>query len=530
MCDRGAESIDFDAGASTSSIGSNASSAVVIYTEASGASTSNSATISNASSSEVYIEPSESSRALQPSTFDVWRCCNQLTQPQTPLRIVRANYQYLYDYPNNQYLDCVSNVAHVGHCHPAVVRAMGAMDTAFTCSVWDIDYGEFQYPKELQKILPEELDTLLFCDSGSEAVDLALQLSRLSTSGTDVIVVNHAFHGALDSVHQLSAKIDQSKSRPKADWVHCVALPDLYRGQYQSNDPLAVDKYIADAKRVMDSVVQEGKKIACFIAEPMLTIPGCIVPPNTWLKEMYKMVREFGGLCIADEVQTGLGRIGSHYWSFQAHDVTPDILIIGKSLGNGYPMASVVTSNKIAALLGERIREYPCTKMMDAAGCSVLKVLQDEQLMENAVEVGALLKTELLRLQQEYDCIGNIRGTGFMIGIEIVWSQLSKRPAPEIAEQIVQRMRREYIIIAHEGKNRNILLLMPPMCFTLKNALMFCNSLQKILFELTDTMILKALSLITGRPIEGTIEGRLGIVQPQRENDDELPSTSKCKP
>lgn len=442
-----------------------------------------------------------------------------------PVKIVRASYQYAYDETNTEYLDCVNSMSHVGHCHPAVVEATSlAMVTEVASSGWEIDLGEPEYPKDLRQILPDHLDTFLFCNSGSEAVDLALQLSRLYTCGTAVIVVDNAFHGALDSVHQLSPKIYKSNNISKEDWVHSVTMPDLYRGPYQSDDPLAVEKYVADAKDVINKARDGGRKLACFIAEPMLTVPGCIDPPSTWLQELYKMVRAFGGLCIADEVQTSLGRVGSHYWSFQAQDVKPDIVIIGKSLGNGYPMAAVVTSREIAALLGERIKEYQCTRMMDAVGCAVLNVLKQEHLMESATEVGTVLKNELMKLQIKHEHIGNVRGKGLIFGIEIVWSKQSKTPARELADQIVYRMREKHVIMANEGDGRNILILMPPMCFTKENALILSQGLDKVLAEISTQRISQAVNTAM-QPRVGSCEGRLGILQPQDDDDDDSASS-----
>ncbi|XP_042241512.1 5-phosphohydroxy-L-lysine phospho-lyase-like isoform X2 [Homarus americanus] len=451
----------------------------------------------------------------------------RLQNNYSPLKIVRASYQYMYDDTNLEYLDCVNSVAHVGHCHPAVVKAASvSMESAVTSCGWEIDYGDLQYPKELHQFLPTCLNTFLFCNSGSEAVDLALQLSRLYTNGTDAIVVDNAFHGSIDSVHQLSPKVFKCNNIIQPDWVHTVAMPDLYRGPYQEDDPLAVEKYIADARDMIDKARHYGRKIACFIAEPMLTVPGCIIPPNTWLQGMYRMVREFGGLCIADEVQTSLGRVGSHFWSFQAQGVTPDILIIGKSVGNGYPMASVVTSREVAALLGERIKEYQCTKMMNAVGCAVLEVLQQEHLMGSASVVGSVLKDELLKLQQKHEYIGQVRGKGLMFGIEIVWSKQSKKPSKEIADHIVFEMKKEYVIMANEGNSRNILLLMPPMCFTQENALLLVKRLDKVLSAIPSKRFSRSSNIAPSAPV-GICEGRLGTFQPQEDDDDDGTSSMR---
>lgn len=434
----------------------------------------------------------------------------------------------MYDDANTEYLDCINSVAHVGHCHPTVVEALSySLGSLVTTCGWEIDCGDISYPSKLQQTLPDGFDTLLFCNSGSEAVDLSLQLARLYTCGTDAVVIDNAFHGSIDSVYPLSPKV----SKEKVEWVHVIPMPDLYRGPHQVDDPFAIDKYLADARELIDRAKQNGRKIACFIAEPMLTIPGCIIPPGTWLQEMYKMVRESGGLCIADEVQTGLGRVGTHFWSFQAQDAVPDVLIIGKPLGNGYPMAAVATSRDIAAVLGDRVKEYPCTTAMDAVGCAVLDVVQREQLMSSAASVGEFLNDQLLILKKKHEYIGDVRGKGLMFGIEIVWSKQSKKPARDIAEQIVYRMKEENIIMANEGENRNILMVMPPMCFSQENASTLSQKLDKVLTELPSLKVVK--DLVTGlptlsmRPGAGTRDVRLGIFQPQEEEDEDSVSPTK---
>lgn len=446
-----------------------------------------------------------------------------LQQDHRPLKIVRASQQYMYDNTNSEYLDCVNSVSHVGHCHPAVVRATYlANNLDVVTPGWEFDTGELTYPRQLRQMLPDHLDTFLFCDSGSEAVDLSLQLSRLHTSGTETVVVDNAFHGCIESVHQLSPKVFKANNITKADWVHIVPVPDLYRGEHRREDPAALDKYLAAAREVVLGTRQGGRKIACFISEPMLVIPGCVMPPPAWLQEIYKLVRECGGLCIADEVQTGLGRLGSHLWSFQAQEVTPDIVIIGKTIGNGYPMAVVATSKEIAAVLGDRVKEYRCSQVVDAVGCVVLEVLRQENLMASAASVGSFLLELLAKLQEKHEYIGDVRGSGLVVGIDVVWTRESRKPSQEIAEQIVHKMREEYVILANEGNERNVLMLMPPMCFTQDNATSLVQRLDKVLCELPKPQVPKEeTGLLSYNMVTGMCEGRLGIIQPQEEGEEE---------
>ncbi|KAG0713984.1 5-phosphohydroxy-L-lysine phospho-lyase [Chionoecetes opilio] len=442
-----------------------------------------------------------------------------------PLKIVRASQQYMYDNRNFEYIDCVNSVSHVGHSLPSVVRAAFLTNNLDAVTRgWEVDWGEPAYPHQLRDTFPEYLDTFLFCNSGSEAVDLSMQLSRLYTGGTEAVVTDNAFHGSIDSVHVFSPKVFKANNKAKAvDWVHILPMPDLYRGEHRREDPAATDKYLAQAREVLRGASQAGRKIACFIAEPMLIIPGCIMPPAAWLQEVYKLVRECGGLCIADEVQTGLGRLGSHYWSFQTQEVIPDIVIIGKTIGNGYPMAAVVTSKEIAAVLGDRIKEYRCTQVMDAVGSVVLEGLRRDNLMEAATSVGKFLLEELVKLQHKHDYLGDVRGKGLMLGVEVVWSRQTRKPAQEIAEQIVHKMRKEYVILANEGNEHNVLMLMPPMCFTQENAVTLIQRFDKVLSELPKHKFLKEdeSSFLSFSMLPVMCEGRLGIIQPQADGEEE---------
>lgn len=445
-----------------------------------------------------------------------------------PLKIVRASNQYLYDEEDEKYLDCVNSVSHVGHCHPVVVAAAThTMSTMIHSENIIIDNSHLQYPARLKKILPFHLDTLLFVNSGSEAVDLALQLARLYTHGTEALIVDNAFHGSIDSVHYLSPKVFKQNNITKADWVHVLSMPDLYRGPYQDDDPLAVDKYIDDVRNILENISLDGKKPACFIAEPMLTVTGCLVPPAKWLQAIYKMVKEKGGLCIADEVQTALGRVGSHLWSFQTQGVTPDIVILGKPLGNGFPMAAVAVPNHLAALLGDRINDYQCTPLMDSVGCSVLDIMHKEHLLNSAQTIGEILKHELNELKKKHDHIGAVRGIGLMYSIDMVWSKQNRKPAKVIAEEIVYKMKEENILIANEGEHRNILLIMPPMCFTVEDSYKLVKSLDKVITNYASqnkkapiTNDFPEINMMSTKSYLGLNDGRLGIFQPQEEEDD----------
>ncbi|CAL4084170.1 unnamed protein product, partial [Meganyctiphanes norvegica] len=364
----------------------------------------------------------------------------------------------------------------------------------------------------------------------SEAVDLALQLVRLYTQRTEVLIVDNAFHGSIDSVHNLSPKVFKQNNITKADWVHVLTMPDLYRGPYQDDDPNAVEKYIDDARKVIENIKHNGKKLACFIAEPMLTITGCLAPPAKWLQAIYRMVKESGGLCIADEVQTALGRVGSHLWSFQAQGVTPDLIILGKPLGQNLDLEALIFPKSFGGLVIGQLNIYKCSPMMDSVGCSVLNIMQKEHLVNSAQTIGEILKHELNQLKKKHQQIGEVRGMGLMYSIEMVWSKQSRKPAKEIAEEIVYKMKEEYILIANEGEHRNILLIMPPMCFTVEDSYKLVRALDKVIttyasqnIEAPITCDFLNMTIITPKSFLGINDGRLGIFQPQEEDDISLP-------
>lgn len=369
---------------------------------------------------------------------------------RNPVKIVRGEMQYLYDDEGRRYLDAYNNVAHVGHCHPRVVAAgVEQMRTLNTNTRYLHDLI-LQYAEELTAMLPEALSVCYFVNSGSEANELALRLARAHTKARDLIVLEHAYHGNTTTLIDVSPyKHDGPGGNGPPEWVHKVSW--------------------TDARQVVETVARvktEGRDLCGFIAESMPSVAGQIILPTDYLNEVYKAVRAAGGVCIADEVQTGYGRIGTHFWAFEHYGVVPDIVALGKPIGNGHPIGAVLTTPEIANSFNngmEFFSTFGGNTVSCAIGLAVLQVVQEEQLQQHALAVGNHLLEGLKELQRHHDTIREIRGSGLFIGVELVKDD---QPATQQAETIVNRMRDEAILLGTDGPHHNVIKIRPPMPFS----------------------------------------------------------------
>src|SRR5688572_1563733 len=375
-----------------------------------------------------------------------------------PVKIVRGSMQYLYDQDGRQYLDGYNNVAHVGHCHPKVVEAgLGQMQVLNTNTRYLHD-TIITYAERLTSTLPEPLHVCYFVNSGSEANELALRLARAHTKARDMIVLDHAYHGNTTTLIDLSPyKHDGPGGNGPPSWVHKVPLPDGGRGS----------THVADA-------IKNVERLCGFIAESLPSVAGQIVLPQGYLNEVYEQVRAAGGVCIADEVQTGFGRIGTHFWGFQSYGVVPDVVVLGKPIGNGHPIGAVITTRAIADSFDngmEFFSTFGGNTVSCAIGLAVLEVVQDEELQAHALAIGEHLRDGLKTLQQSHDIISAIRGSGLFLGVELATE----------ATRIVNRMRDNHILIGTEGPLHNVLKIRPPMPFSQSDADHFLTTLEKLL-------------------------------------------------
>lgn len=402
-----------------------------------------------------------------------------------PLKIVRGSRQYLYDENGQAYLDAVNNVSHVGHCHPRVVRAGQKQMAVLNTNTRYLHDNLVNYAERLCATLPPSLSVCYFVCSGSEANELALRLARTHTKRKDVIVIDVAYHGNTAALVEISPyKFNGPGGTGAPPYVHVVPMPDGYRGLYKANDPFAAKKYAMYVEEVIQQVQHRGDNIAAFIGESLLGCGGQIVLPDGYLAEVYQYVRNAGGVCIADEVQVGFGRVGTSFWGFETQDVVPDIVTMGKPIGNGHPLAAVVTTPEIAASFDngmEYFNTFGGNPVSCAIGLSVLDVIEDEHLQTNALHVGNYLLQGLRQLMDKHTLIGDVRGLGLFIGIELVLDRETLEPAPLQASYIANRMRERGILLSTDGPFHNVLKIKPPLVFNKENTDFLVTTLDEIL-------------------------------------------------
>lgn len=390
------------------------------------------------------------------------------------IKIVRGALQYLYDDKGNTYVDCVNNPSHVGHCHPVVVKRMQKQLATLNTNTRYLHDSIVEYAKRLTATLPSSLSVCYFTNSGSEANDLAVRMARHYTKQKDIIVLDHAYHGTSTVAMEMSPyKFDGKGGFGKMPWIHKAMNPDMYRGAYRYDDADAGKKYAADVQRIIDELKKENKAPAVFICETLLGVGGQIPLPPNYLSEVYQHVRNAGGLCIADEVQVGFGRVGEKFWGFELQDVIPDMVVMGKPIGNGHPLAAVVVTNEIADAFNngmEYFNTFGGNPVSMTAGLAVLDVIEQEQMQQHALDVGNYLLQGFRMLMQKHLIIGDVRGHGLFIGAELVKDRITLEPAlPEI-DIVVEKVKSKGYLISTDGPLHNVLKIKPPLTFNKKNA------------------------------------------------------------
>lgn len=370
---------------------------------------------------------------------------------ERPLHIVRGSMQYLFDDEGRRYLDAYNNVAHVGHCHPKVVAAGQRQMELLNTNTRYLSELILEYAEKLTATLPEPLSVCYFVNSGSEANELAIRLARAYTKARDMIVLDHAYHGNTTTLIDLSPyKHNGPGGQGAPSWVHTVPLPASE----------------LDATEVANLVTKIGPHFCGFIAESLPSVAGQIVLPQWYLSRVYDAVRGAGGVCIADEVQTGYGRIGTHFYGFERYEVVPDIVVLGKPIGNGHPIGAVITTRAIAGSFDngmEFFSTFGGNNVSCAIGMAVLDVVQEEGLQQHALRTGERLLQGLRELQQRHPLIVDVRGSGLHLGVELLRD--SREPAKAEANRIVNHMRDRGILIGTDGPHHNVLKIRPPMPF-----------------------------------------------------------------
>ncbi|CAL8241817.1 unnamed protein product [Merluccius merluccius] len=409
-----------------------------------------------------------------------------------PIKIIRAKGQYMYDEKGERYLDCINNVAHVGHSHPDVVRAASQQMELLNTNSRFLHDNLVVYAQRLQATLPDKLSVCYFVNSGSEANDLALRLAWQYTGHKDVITLNNAYHGHVSSLIDISPyKFHQlSDAEHHKQFVHVAPSPDIYRGKYRADHPDPATAYSDEVRDIISRAHERGGKIAAFIAESLQSCGGQVIPPAGYFQKVAAHVRQAGGVVIADEVQVGFGRVGSHFWGFQLQgaDFVPDIVTMGKPIGNGHPMSCVVTSREVAQAFMSSGMEYFNTfggnPVSCAIGLAVLDVLQNEDLQGNALRVGGHLTRLLGKLKEKHPLVGDVRGHGFFVGVELVRDRVKLTPATAEAQEVIYKLKEEHILLSADGPHRNVLKFKPPMCFSREDAELVVERIHLILSDI----------------------------------------------
>ena len=401
-----------------------------------------------------------------------------------PLLIVEGHMQYLYDETGRRYLDLFAGIVtvSVGHCHPAVVRRV--QEQAATLQHATTIYLHPNFPllaKKLASKMPAGLDVTYFVNSGSEANDLAITMARLHTGHRDVVAVRNAYHGGSPSAQGLTSHSTWKFPGGGDGHVHHAVNPDPYRSPFDGTPEEIATKSAREIREIIR--YSTPGKIAAFIAEPVQGVGGATHGARNYLREAYAVAREHGGLCVADEVQTGFGRTGEHYWGFQNFGVVPDFVTMAKGIGNGAPLAAVTTRMDVARALTQRVHfnTYGGNPVSAAAGLAVLDAIDADGLQENSRVVGGRLKAGLQRLQRAHPLVGDVRGMGLMLGVELVRDRATKEPARQETLDVLEAMREAGALIGKGGLDGNVLRVKPPMCVTAADADFALDALDKAL-------------------------------------------------
>lgn len=406
-----------------------------------------------------------------------------------PVKIVRGWMQYLYDDEGRCYVDAYNNVPHVGHCHPRVVEAGTSQMRVLNTNTRYLNDLLAEYADKLRATLPPLLDVCYFVNSASEANELALRLARAYTGQRDMIVLDAAYHGNTTSLIDISPyKHAGPGGKGAPDWVHAAPLADVYRGPHKASDPQAGAKYAAAVGQIVDAVIARARRPAAFIAETCPSVGGQLVFPPGYLSNVYEYVRKAGGVCIADEVQTGLGRMGTSFWAFEDQGVVPDIVVMGKPLGNGHPIGAVATTRAIAEAFDngmEYFSTFGGNTVSCAVGIAVLDVVREERLQEHALRVGEYLLSKLRPLADRHAIVGDVRGSGLFLGVELVRDRKTLEPAGAEASFVANRMRERGILLGTDGPFHNVVKIRPPMPFSERDADLLVSALDASLDELS---------------------------------------------
>lgn len=400
---------------------------------------------------------------------------------EKPLFVTKAAFQYMYDAAGNAILDAYNNIPHVGHSHPKIVLAAQRQIAKLNTNTRYLYDLLPTYAEKLLSKFPDKLNKVFFVNSGSAASDLAVRMAHAHTGKQNLLVMEHGYHGNTQTSIDISDyKFSNKKGPGQKGHILKTTIPDTYRGKYTNNNGYAGSLY---AREAIENLSNVTGTIAAFITEPIVGCGGQVPLAKGYLKKLYPAIRAQGGVCISDEVQTGFGRLGDYFWGYEAQEVVPDIVILGKPIANGHPMGAVVCTTEIADSFGEGVEFFSSfggNPVSCAIAEAVLDVIEEESLQQNAMEVGNYYLSLFRELKATHHCIGDVRGSGLFIGIEIV-KPGTKDPDPVLATHIKNELRKNHILISTDGPYDSVLKSKPPLCFTKANAKTVVDRVKKIL-------------------------------------------------
>jgi len=402
-----------------------------------------------------------------------------------PVHLVRGEGVWLYDAEGRRYLDCYNNVASVGHCHPHVVEALCKQAGTLNTHTRYLHENVVSYAEKLRSTLPGELNVCMFVCTGTEANDLAFRIARTVTGNEGAIVTENAYHGNSMVVTELSTCVYPATDRP--DYLVGVEPPNPFRGTFRYGQAALGAKYAGQVDTAIDTLESRGKKPAMFLCDAIFDANGPLVAPPGYLHSVYEKVRQAGGLCVADEVQSGLCRLGDNMWGFQDSGVIPDIVTMGKPIGDGHPLAVVVTTRAIAEAFSKKFHYFNTfggNPVSAAVGLAVLDVIERQDILLNVHDVGKFLSRKLNSLAKKFPLIGDVRGKGLFYGLELVRPSGSLEPAVEEASRLRNRLRELGVLLGTSGEHNNVIKIRPPLVFSQENAGLLLQKLEQALGEI----------------------------------------------
>jgi len=399
-----------------------------------------------------------------------------------PVHLVRGEGVWLFDAGGQRYLDCYNNVASVGHCHPRVVEALCRQAAVLNTHTRYLHENIVAYAERLAATLPGELSVCMFVCTGTEANDLAVRIARAVTGNHGIIVTEHGYHGNSTTVYEMSTEEYPASERP--DYLEVVEAPCTYRGRFSVPGFGAASGFAALLDPAIERLAARGHRPALFISDNIYSSNGVLTPPPEYLRGVYRRVREAGGLAIADEVQSGLCRLGDHFWGFQDSGVVPDIVTMGKPLGDGHPLAAVVTTPDIAAAFASRydyFNTFGGNPVSAAVGLAVLDVIEREGVLQHVHEVGETLGRGLQALADKHSVVGDVRGKGLFYGVELVRDRVTREPADAEARRVRELLRESGVLLGTTGPGNNVIKIRPPLVFGPEHAALLLEGLDQAL-------------------------------------------------